>query len=260
MPQTALRVERDQSGRAHCAWCDTGIAEGTPRIARAFHHAAGAFSRNNGAATGYNPGGLQDMFMHVQCALRYDDNPRGSPAACAGGCGMHCAPLRRMLSRFGSAGARCIPSSSAPLYYCFPCAKAFVRRHRELLVGHISVRQAQLNVGWVGWGYAGLFPAPGQGNVGGPPPLPKDKALLEAFLDCFRFDPPQTAAEEESACDRHESLQLSIRAALAKDRSRAKAEATAPKTAPPHSRRHTGKRPRGVWVVGERPRSVRRCE
>ena len=77
--------------------------------------------------------------------------------------------------------------------------------------------------------------------------MPKDKALLEAFLDCFHFDPPQTAAEEESACDRHEFLQRSIRAALAKDRSRAKAEATAPKTAPPHSPRHTGKRPRGVW-------------
>lgn len=180
------------------------------------------------------------MFMHVQCALRYDDNPRGSPAACAGGCGTHCAPPRRMLSRFGSAGARCIPSSSAPLYYCFPCAKAFVQRHRELLVGHVSVRQAQLKVGWVGWGYAGLFR--GKGNVGGPPPLPKDKALLEAFLDCFHFDPPQTAAEEESACDRHESLQLSIRAALAEDRSRAKAAATAP----PPSPGHTGKRPRGV--------------
>ena len=77
--------------------------------------------------------------------------------------------------------------------------------------------------------------------------MPKDKALLEAFLDCFHFDPPQTAAEEESACDRHESLQRSIREALAEDRSRAKAEATAPKTAPPPSPRHTGKRPRGVW-------------
>ena len=63
------RVEIDPHGRAHCAWCDTLIAKGTPRVARAFFHAPGHYSRNNGATTGYNPGGLQDEYMHAQCTF-----------------------------------------------------------------------------------------------------------------------------------------------------------------------------------------------
>ena len=81
--QTGLsRVEIDQHGRAHCAWCDTVVAKGTPRIARAFFHAPGHYSRNNGATTGYNPGGLQDEYMHSQCTFQYDANPKGQPAGC----------------------------------------------------------------------------------------------------------------------------------------------------------------------------------
>ena len=63
-----LRVELALSGKGHCAWCDTLIAKGSPRVARRFYHAEGDYSRNNGAATGHNPGGLQDEYMHAQCA------------------------------------------------------------------------------------------------------------------------------------------------------------------------------------------------
>ena len=50
-----LRVELALSGKAHCAWCDTLIAKGSPRVARRFYHAECDYSRNNGAATGHDP-------------------------------------------------------------------------------------------------------------------------------------------------------------------------------------------------------------
>ena len=50
-----LRVELALSGKAHCAWCDTLIAKGSPRVARRFYHAEGNYSRDNGAVTGHNP-------------------------------------------------------------------------------------------------------------------------------------------------------------------------------------------------------------
>ena len=139
--------------------------------------------------------------MHAQCAFRYDSNPRGMPAACAGGCDQKVSPPRRLLTRFGKPGARCTAAVSAPLYYCFPCATAFTQRHRQLLVGHVGMRQAGSNVAW---GSAGLFGSPAAGSsAGGPPPLPKDRALRQAYVECFRFAPPQSEEEEQSACDRH---------------------------------------------------------
>ena len=255
-----LRVELALSGKAHCAWCDTAITQGSPRVARAFFHAPGDYSRNNGAATGYNPGGLQDEFMHAQCAFQYDTNPRGKPAACTGSCGQRVSPPLRLLSRFGRPGARCTPAVSAPLYYCFPCASAFIQRYRRQLVGHVGIQQAGSKIAW---GSSGPFAAAASG---GPPPLPKDKASLQAcflfdqpqssyshgwgwgsgsgygppllqtaralrqaYVGCFRFDPPQSMEEEQSACDRHAALQGIIGAALEKDRalSRSKSEVPA---------------------------------
>ena len=207
-----LRVELALSGKGHCAWCDTLIAKGSPRVARRFYHAEGDYSRNNGAATGHNPGGLQDEYMHAQCAFQYDSNPRGKAAACAGGCEQKVSPPRRLLTRFGKPGARCTAAVSAPLYYCFPCATAFTQRNRQLLVGHLGVRQAGSNVAW---GSAGLFGSPAAGSSGGPPRLPKDRPLRQAYVDCFRFEPPQSEEEEQSACDRHLSLTLALALALA---------------------------------------------
>ena len=146
--------------------------------------------------------------MHAQCAFRYDSNPRGLPAACAGGCGQKVSPPRRLLTRFGKPGARCTAAVSAPLYYCFPCATAFTQLHRQLLVGHVGMRQTESNVAW---GSAGLFGSPAAGSsAGGPPPLPKDRALRQAYVDCFRFAPPQSEEEEQSACDRHADRWLGI--------------------------------------------------
>ena len=219
-----LRVELALSGKAHCAWCDTLIGKGSPRVTRAFYHAECDYSRNNGAATGHNPGGLQDEYMHAQCAFQYDSNPRGRPAACAGGCNQRVSPPRRLLTRFGKPGARCTAAVSAPLYYCFPCATAFT----QLLVGHLGVRQAESKVAWVS---GGLFVSPADCSSGGPPPLPKDKTLRQAYVGCFRFDPPQSAEEEQSACNRHAALQCVIGAALQKDRAlmrSSKVEAPAP--------------------------------
>ena len=205
------RVELATHGRSHCAWCDTLIAVASPRVARAFYHSPGAYSRNNGAVSGYNPGGLQEEFMHAQCAFAYDANPLGKPARCVG-CGAKVAPPRRVVSRFGKPGARCTPASSAPLYYCFGCTAQFVRRHRSLLVGWLGADQSEAAVAW---GSAGPFAS---GGGGGPPALPKDKALREQYLSCFRFDPPQSSEEAASACARHHELHRVIGEALKTDR------------------------------------------
>ena len=205
------RVEIDPHGRAHCAWCDTLIAKGTPRVARAFFHAPGHYSRNNGATTGYNPGGLQDEYMHAQCTFQYDANPKGQSAGCVG-CGAPVEPPHRVLSRFGKPGARCTPASSAPLYYCFSCTHDFVQRHRELLVGYLAPEQSEAPVAWRS---AGPF-APS--SEGGPPALPKDKALRAQYLGCFDCEPLQSEENAATACSRHGALQSVISEALKQDR------------------------------------------
>jgi hypothetical protein len=235
------RVELDPSGRAHCAWCDTLIEKGTPRVVRAFYHAPGAFSRDNGAAVGYNSGGLQDEFMHAQCAFQYDNNPKGQLAACVGGCGQQFLPLIRILSRFGKPGARCTPAVSSPLYYCMPCAKAFLQRHRSLLLGHVGVDQCSANVAWRSAGPFG-------GSKGGPPPLPKDRTLRETFRECFRFDPPQDADDEQRALRRHEALQAAICAALEADKHKDSAASPSARPAAPIS---LGKRPAAASACHE---------
>jgi len=205
------RVELDPHGRAHCAWCDTLIAKGSPRVARAFYHAPGNYSRNNGAATGYNPGGLQDEYMHPQCTFQYDGNPKGQLATC-GGCGSKVEPTHRVLSRFGKPDARCTPATSAPLYYCFKCSHRFIQDHRELLVGWLGAEQSEAAVAWRSAG-----PFASSGNDGGPPALPKDKTTRADFLSCFRFDPPQSEEDAATACSRHRMLQHVISEALKKD-------------------------------------------
>ena len=150
--------------------------------------------------------------MHAQCAFQYDTSPSGRPAKCVGNCGTSVAPPHRVLSRFGRAGARCTPSSSAPLYYCFPCTAAFVQRHGALLEGHVGAEQAQANVAWRS---AGPFAA---ASAFGSPPLPMDKGLREQYLGCFRFNSPHATQSEQQARVRHEALQRTIRQALEADR------------------------------------------
>jgi DNA-directed RNA polymerase subunit RPC12/RpoP len=206
------RVEVDLHGRAHCAWCDTPIAKGSPRVARAFYHAPGHYSRNNGAVTGYNPGGLQDEYMHAQCTFQYDSNPKGQPAKCVA-CGSQVVPPHRVLSRFGKPGARCTPATSSPLYYCFTCTKDFVQRHRELLVGWLGAEQSEAAVAWRSAGPFALSSADG-----GPPPLPRDTMRRADFLACFEYDPPQSEEDAAAACSRHRALQEIIGKALKEDR------------------------------------------
>uniref|UniRef100_A0A7S3RET6 PARP-type domain-containing protein n=1 Tax=Emiliania huxleyi TaxID=2903 RepID=A0A7S3RET6_EMIHU len=210
---TLTRVELDPSGKAHCAWCDTAIEKDSPRVVRLFFHAPGSYSRNNGASTGENPGGWQEHFMHPQCTFQFDDNSKGKDAKCVG-CGQDVKPRERVLSRFGHKDARCKPSSSAPLYYCFDCCAGFLRSDPALLVGHVGVRQAEADVAW----RSRLFPV--AGTRGGPPPLPRDLAVRQAFLSCFRFGDSEDAAAEASAVARHIELQRTIAAALTADRKR----------------------------------------
>ncbi|GMI39686.1 hypothetical protein TrCOL_g132 [Triparma columacea] len=211
MSASRLTVEIDQHGLAHCAWCDTGIPKGTSRVARTFFHQPGHYSRNNGATTGYNQGGLQDLYMHSQCTFQYDANPKGQPAGCTG-CGEMVKPPHRVLSRFGMPGARCTPATSGPLYYCFSCTHDFVQTHRELLTGYLAAEQSELPVAWRS---AGPFAS---SSEGGPPALPKDKALRAQYLGCFHFEPPQSEEDAATACSRHDELQNVISEALKQDK------------------------------------------
>jgi hypothetical protein len=121
-------------------------------------------------------------------------------------------PPHRVLSRFGMPGARCTPATSGPLYYCFSCTHDFVQCHRELLTGYLAAEQSELPVAWRS---AGPFAS---SSEGGPPALPKDKALRAQYLGCFHFEPPQSEEDAATARSRHDELQNVISEALKQDR------------------------------------------
>eukprot|EP00977_Amphora_coffeiformis_P024217 scaffold15108_cov180-Amphora_coffeaeformis.AAC.93 len=78
-PEGVVRVEIAVTGKAHCGWCDTIIAQGTPRVVERQYHAAMSYIRNRGASCGYCPVGLisLSLFLHPQCTYGYgyDDEP-----------------------------------------------------------------------------------------------------------------------------------------------------------------------------------------
>lgn len=203
-------VERAKSGSAHCAWCDTLIGLGTPRLIVRWHHGAGgAFLRDNGAASGVCAGGVCAEYMHPQCAWQLDTNigGKGRPAAC-NLCGQPTEPGTRMKCQVGSAAARCTPSNTAPWYFCFGCTAAFVEQHRPLLAGFVGAEQRQQPIAWVK--ARGLFQPRDQ--VGGPQPWTKQ------VLGIFRATGPEADRDEAEAVRRHHELQRMIHGKLRRDK------------------------------------------
>ena len=199
---TGVRVG---SGLGHCFFCDTPIAKGEPCIERVWHHTGGAFSRNNGARTGYCPPGRAPEAAHVQCAFRLDT--KGGEAMCAG-CMRPTAPSRRVVNFIASREQRC--TETGPLRWCFPCTSNFVNRHQELLDGWLGAEQMQQGVAWI---QPPLFKRAGLQHRCGLPPMVA--SVKEEFVAIFR----STSEEAERlAVERHQALQTRILEALDADK------------------------------------------
>lgn len=210
------------SGRGHCFFCDTSIAEGWPCVERRWYHFGGAYRRNNGAATGICPPGVVPEYAHAQCAWRLDASPRGALARCKGagpGCAGHVGPGERCVNYIATADeGRC--SETRPSYWCFACVKAFVKKHRTLLDGHVGAEQAQQGVAWRP---PPAFAKPENLQKGcGLPALPVDKKAKKAFLGIWRA---ATDVAENRAVANHRSLQVAIKLAMKQDKVKQDTEA-----------------------------------
>ena len=206
-----VRVEKATTGRGHCGWCDTQIEVGSPRVVKHQYHHAGKYSRNNGASTGYNPGGFQDMFLHPQCAWH---------VMCVGGktkpkCSMCGEDLSsgsyQLVTILGVPGQRCTKSSSAPVWQCVGCVEHFIHEHASVLEGYIG-EKSQFDEA-VPWGerprkspFCSVVPARDE---------PKGKAAKEAMRAAFRRADEQL---ERAAVERHRALMKDIAAAMARDK------------------------------------------
>ena len=202
-----VRVEAAKTGRGHCGWCDTLIAQGAPRVVKRQYHGPGDYVRNNGASTGRNSGGVQDLFLHPQCAWTHLTSSRRATCAC---CGAGLAPgTWHFATRLGRGSDRCVESGSGKTRQCADCVAALVGRHRRLLDGHLGARsQFDEPVAWV----AGRTLL-GERSLRPEPAARAEKARLRAVF-------ATTAEAEAGAVDRHRALQATIETALADDAAR----------------------------------------
>ena len=89
MINTLTRVEfapRTANGikNSYCAFCDTPIEKGSPRVVHRMYHAPGNFVRNNGDKSGFNAGGEMDLYVHPSCA--FHQRTTNKKTMCRGGC------------------------------------------------------------------------------------------------------------------------------------------------------------------------------
>ena len=191
------RVELAKSSHSFCGWCDTAIAVGTPRVARAIGTAVGS----------------RVEYMHAACAFHYDDGSWAKGEAhrvnCVG-CAKTFAKLeqRRVVSLFS--GAPPIPrfqssTGCKPLSYCYACVAAFTAQHSDMLAGYVGARQMAASVAWRHGGTPFNLK-----RCKGDPPLPKGKEARVEFLALFVC---ADDAAEALAVARHEALRQAIEAA-----------------------------------------------
>ena len=210
-PIGVTRVEAARSSLSHCAWCDTRIEKGAPRVVKRQFHAPGPFVRNNGASHGYNQGGMMDEYLHPQCA--WQCTRVGRRAACTR-CGASLPQgswhFATVLSR---ASARCTASSTAKCWQCCGCLRAFVGAHRGLLEGWVSEgTQFDEGVAWIG----------GQTLFGTPcrRPEPSARDARASVRGAFAALAGAGPAVEARAQAQHRALQAHIRDALTADKAR----------------------------------------
>eukprot|EP00751_Fragilariopsis_kerguelensis_P049074 CAMPEP_0171036418 /NCGR_PEP_ID=MMETSP0736-20130129/41488_1 /TAXON_ID=186038 /ORGANISM="Fragilariopsis kerguelensis, Strain L26-C5" /LENGTH=290 /DNA_ID=CAMNT_0011481385 /DNA_START=332 /DNA_END=1204 /DNA_ORIENTATION=- len=234
------RVELAKSGSSHCGWCDTIIKKGEPRVVKRQFHGPGEYVRNSsssisGATTstrGYNPGGIQDEFLHPQCTWTHMVvNSRGKGVKCRGASpGCHNNKLLEpgswnFVTRMGSVTNRCTESSSGKLWQCKDCVKFVVTKYRNLLSGHISERsQFKEPVTWISSRKNTLFGNNNDKVTGSTSSTShtsnraesKNRKVKEQLRDVFRDK--VLREKEDEAVARHKALQDIIKEALKNDK------------------------------------------
>ena len=140
------RVDRAPTGRAHCGWCDTLIAKGSVRVVRHFYHAPGQYSRDDGAATGFNSGGWQDEYSHAQCSFFLERRTRLVQCCqCKGevNAGLH------FFTSFAPSTGRCEFTPQRKKWMHTKCVRAFLTTHGALLESVLSEQtQFDATVAW----------------------------------------------------------------------------------------------------------------
>jgi hypothetical protein len=212
-------VERAVTGKGYCAWCDTLIAKGEARVARALYHAPGQYIRDS-QVSGYNPGGRMHLYLHPQCAWHLADTRRRRTAARCNHCKADIQAGFCIKTLLSSAAKRCSQSSTAALFSHFKCTHQFIQKHRTLLDGYVGAKQREETIAWgekpgALHQYFGQVGATG-GAKGGVQAVPSDKTAKKDYLNVFKT----TAAAEEEAVERHISLQRQIHTRLADDEAR----------------------------------------
>ena len=216
MINTLTRVEfvpRTANGtkNSYCAFCDTPIEKGSPRVVHRMYHAPGNFVRNNGDKSGYNAGGEMDEYVHPSCAFHQRSTNRRT--MCRGGCrGTIAAGKWAFVSILGHKKHRCQQSPTAPVWLCIPCVETFINTYREILRGHISEKsQFDEPVAWSK--PTGLFVKTAAGL--GKRSRPKAKDVLKQMRQVFHFE---NQTDEDQAVVVHQALHKIITKALKQDK------------------------------------------
>jgi hypothetical protein len=238
------RVELAKSGTSHCGWCDTIIKKNEPRVVKRQYHGPGAFVRNSSSSSsssgksggsissrsGINPGGIQDLFLHPQCAWTHIAvNSRGNKGVKCKGSGTGATGCNNILepgswnfaSRMGSESNRCTESSSGKLWQCRDCVKHVLTKYKEFLSGHISERsQFDEPVAWISRKNTSSFF--GHNNKGkavsatSNRPESKDRKVKKRLREVFRNT--VLIERDNEAVDKHRALQKVIQEALKADK------------------------------------------
>ena len=200
-------------GHSQCGWCDTEINKGAPRVVRKVYHAAGNFQRSNGNS-GYNNGGVMDLFLHPQCAFHAKQQKAPRKVVRCQDCDEQMQKGQwGFCSMLGLAGERCTKSKRDPTWFCPACLKHFFEQetHTELLRGQISAASnLDAPVSWLPADRTSPFNAR---PTGGPNrALPTDEEARARLRAAFSPLEP-----EDTAVELHTALQLVIKGALLKD-------------------------------------------
>ena len=200
------RVELAKSSVSSCAWCDTLIEHKAPRVVRRFYHAAGHYKRSSGAS-GYNPGGWQNEYLHPQCTFHPEQQLAPRAKICCQQCQQTVTNSSwGFTSKLGKAGTLCEPSDSPARWFHPSCLKSWLQEHAGMLTGHLSAASCMDEpVGWLGKKRKSPWDkARGSGTNR---PMPKDEAIRQALRDAFS---PLAAEQQDRAVARHRMLQKVI--------------------------------------------------
>jgi len=217
-------VELAKSDKGHCLFCDTRIAQDTPRVVWYLYHKPGAYSRNNGAASGYNSGGWMNLYAHPQCCFHYTvlmdskNEEKKAPVICCSVCEKTVSDGRVVQTVTAKAKKRCRKNPGRPpIYHCFSCLRDFLTAHGQLLNGYLSPQQREESVAWAP--PKSLWDPRTRDPVWH---LPKSETVRNEYLALFDLsmgddDKLDHAANSDEAAQHHVELQEVIGKAMKND-------------------------------------------